>query len=168
MNREVKVTWEQFEKKINDLRESTKDSMSDLQFRGHANSNWKLDTTLERRTSNRYSFINFYRMIYRLRPEIESYTGRTWDIPDFEVALKWSTDYDQFTEMPAYDLICHLRHNGFPSPLLDWTSSPYVAAYFAFARAQEGDVAIYAFCEMPQNLKIRSSVLNHSDDSQRA
>jgi len=26
----------------------------------------------------------------------------------------------------------YLRQNGFPSPLLDWTRSPYIAAYFAF------------------------------------
>jgi hypothetical protein len=26
----------------------------------------------------------------------------------------------------------YLRHNGFPSPLTDWTRSPYIAAFFAF------------------------------------
>jgi hypothetical protein len=44
--------------------------------------------------------------------------------------------------------LAHLRHCGFPSPLLDWSKSPYVAAYFAFARAKhDGDVAIFAYRE---------------------
>jgi len=48
---------------------------------------------------------------------------------------------------PAYSYLAHLRHNGFPSPLLDWTQSPYVAAYFAFARPQGEQVALYVYCE---------------------
>ena len=32
-------------------------------------------------------------------------------------------------------LLVELRHYGFPSPLLDWSRSPYVAAYFAFSKA---------------------------------
>src|SRR5579871_975887 len=35
-------------------------------------------------------------------------------------------------QFPGYDYMAYLRHHGFPSPLLDWTRSPYVAAFFAF------------------------------------
>jgi len=43
-----------------------------------------------------------------------------------------------------------LRQNGFPSPLLDWTRSPFIAAFFAF-RDDDSDgsdyVAVFEYLE---------------------
>lgn len=33
--------------------------------------------------------------------------------------------------IPNIEFLAFLRHHGFPSPLLDWSESPYVAAFFA-------------------------------------
>jgi hypothetical protein len=110
--------------------------------------------------SEDYSLFSYYELILRIKPAVETFTNSTWEIPDLLIIRKWAKDYDERTHpseaVMGYAYLAHLRHNGFPSPLLDWSNSPLVAAFFAFLNPQFEQVAIYAFSEMPYNSKVGS------------
>ena len=123
-------------------------------FLGQAEAEWKLHTTLERRSANIRAVITY------LKPAIETFTAAAFNTPSGKDIEEICREYDRFSwvlrESAMY--LAHLRHCCFPSPLLDWSKSPYVAAYFAFARAKrEGKVAIYAYRERPDNFKLSGS-----------
>jgi hypothetical protein len=154
-------SWEECLDRLNEIELETAKAPTPLLYRGQSDSNWDLKTSLERRCPDRsFSLSEYYRLILSIAPEIRSFTGLNWELPDRGVALEeWVRHYDMFGGLKAYDYLVYLRHHNFPSPLLDWTGSPYIAAYFAFAWAGEGAeaVAIYAYSEMPNNLKRHSS-----------
>lgn len=146
-------TWEEFEKTLlEDIRWVEKNRkpysyISDMLYRGHANSEWQLHTTLERfskkhNNGKEYTWGDYHRILQSIVPHIFSFTEIDYKIEDFE---KQSTS---IFVPPAYEFMVYLRHHGFPSPLLDWTTSPYIAAFFAFFYAElNQDVAIYSYRE---------------------
>lgn len=144
--------WEQFEdhlarldSELAGIRGKTHSSVSEPLFRGQADADWKLETTLERTTQYTVLMEEYYRSIRAVRPAVASLTGKDWPIPD-----NFEPNQGRPSPPPGYEFMIYLRHHGFPSPLLDWSKSPYVAAYFAFRskrRQQDGNVAIYSYVE---------------------
>jgi len=127
---------------------------SDLLFRGHGSACWKLDTTLERYKKyknclkGKYSEREYHDFIQTLEPYVHSLTSHRFKAGDYE------RDGNDIGPPPSYEFMIYLRHHGFPSPLLDWSESPYVAAYFAFEAAKDNcSVAIYSFREYGKNGK---------------
>lgn len=118
-------------------------------FRGQSNSKWHLESTLERYVnSDKISINQYYQIIYNAKSRIEKITKMKWKIlatSDYDKYLKSSTSGIGDSEYRDY--MVFLRHHGFPSPLLDWTSSHYIAAYFAFHEGSADKVAIFAYIE---------------------
>lgn len=132
---------------------------NEILFRGQSDSEWKLKTTLERTTNEKYSITRYLQRADSVVNEIESLTGKNWQIPSFPDIRKEINDVQDSLRphLPCYEYLVYLRHHGFPSPLLDWTRSPYVAAYFALEQANNAErCCVFAFIENPDGGKMLS------------
>jgi len=163
--------WRTFEQKVHELREEYHKESSPLLFRGQGNSDWELKTTLDRNTywtvtdtpsrNARFgmTLLDYYNLITGgVGPEVKTFSGV--DVPErdqkvangfFERDLL-SRFPSGFPNMQLYRYMAYLRHLAFPSPLLDWSRSPFVAAFFAFREDPPVRIekrAIYAFCKGP-------------------
>ncbi|MBN1866980.1 FRG domain-containing protein [Candidatus Sumerlaeota bacterium] len=135
---------------------------NEILFRGQPDSEWNLKTTLERATERathaEYSIERYLQRADSVVNEIESLTGKKWQLPPYpEIVKEIEESQGRGPHLPHYDYLVYLRHHGFPSPLLDWTSSPYIAAYFALEPLSDAErCSVFAFIETPEGRKSAS------------
>lgn len=150
---QVRLSWVKFRERMLDYATLNVGRRSQLLFRGHSSASFPLASTLDRDVefadeAAREQFIQ--RMILELKSELIHLADTSSQVPD-GVAL----------ELLA-------RHHGLPSPLIDWTRSPWIAAYFAFRsvpddvervavwrldRARIGDTEAVDFVDDPDFLR---------------
>lgn len=99
-------------------------------FRGHADASWKLWSTISRELQNRhvkpeYWLEQEHRIIWIFQRKISHYLE---NIPNLADTLRW---------------LALMQHHGAPTRMLDFTWSPYVAAFFAL-ESSTTDAAVWA------------------------
>jgi hypothetical protein len=140
------ASWESWKSRIGKIlagesqQKSKEAYVSDLLFRGHKCASWKLESALERKGIEMPSADSFSIQMKVAKLAFESYLGTSWHSECFS------------SEVPSppedYEFMVYLRHHGYPTPLLDWSRSPYIATFFAFQNpSPENSVAIYSFRE---------------------
>jgi hypothetical protein len=146
-------SWEEFEGAIKELNKYLEDNNISSNanpplYRGQRCGKWGLETTLERYTDKKYTITSYLQLIQSAKWAFESHFGKGYGADDIDFG---KIEFEIGKPHPYCQLLPYFRHLGFPSPLLDWTRSFYVAAYFAFCDADpkkdDKSVAVYNYTE---------------------
>lgn len=105
--------------------------------RGQVDPTWKLQTSFHRLA--KHNNISIIQYLDNILPDVQYHIG---------AVCNEYIDLTKAIELGSF--LALVQHYGFPTPLLDWTFSPYIAAYFAYREVndsilQNENVKIYVF-----------------------
>jgi hypothetical protein len=146
-------SWDEYQSIISQIK--SKYSSCTILYRGQANAKWLLESTLERYRPSSWTVLSYSELSFRCAYQIESFTEKKWNLDHISKTEVEIDSHSYNIPIPYYRFWAYLRHHKFPSPLLDWTMSPYIAAFFAFEEdIRKKEAAIFAYIEYPCGMKI--------------
>lgn len=152
----LEKSWDEFKNMVNE------EKRMGWVYRGHASQHWNLESTLYRCIKNKKTTevqaAAYHKMICRIveNEEVSSDSDfKKINYPSkspFLSGIIVGNEKHRCEFRETFDALILLRHLGFPSPLLDWSSDPFIAAFFAFNNTLEDDCAIYRMrIEVPEH-----------------
>ena len=112
-------------------------------FRGQKKVEWELATTLERESKKQKSTRKGKSQFVTLDEYLRSrpHSNEVEQIETFKALTQW----DHYMGEHKLPYLAAMQHYGFPTRLLDFTHSLFIAAYFAFEdKRSRGDRAVWA------------------------
>jgi len=156
-------SWEAFEEAIKKnnletekLRKSKKTicSTTPIIYRGQADSRWDLESVLGRKVKKDITVDSYFNVMLKIWNSPTGIYKKQWpnlkkEINNLNVKSIISFPTAEANSNQIISFMAHLRHYGFPSPLLDWTEDHLIAAFFAFENIPDSaeQIAIYTFRE---------------------
>lgn len=133
-------SWKGFIR-ILEFLELEKNYLSHYAFRGQADSSWTLKSSIHR-LMNKYSLDRKTGGGFELTA-FREFTTKAHIFEDFKIK--------EFKDGRIFLNFSIMQHYGVPTRLLDWTSSPYVALFFAVNSDFDKDGAVYLFHQTKLN-----------------
>jgi FRG domain len=118
-------SWDEFRRYVRELEHYR------YAYRGQESNEWRLCTAFHR--TERSDLVKFLQAdVNALQQHLSSLTAHVFNL---------------LNPIENAAFISLAQHHGYPTPLLDWTYSPFIGAYFAFKRARKsgGKVRIFIF-----------------------
>jgi hypothetical protein len=74
-------SWEDFERLVTQFEDTARKPWDEVWFRGQADAQWPLHTTLERRSRKIRAVAAYLNVIAEIKPAIETFTGSEFHMP---------------------------------------------------------------------------------------
>lgn len=132
MNERISLSWDEFKKEVISKNESEKKSYNHIIYRGHSSADWTLDSTLYRFLGNTQKTIKASFYFSLMKKIIDTYkveeftSSRLPEKSPFLLGMLVGLDPHRREFLDTISMMVKIRHLGFPSPILDWTTDPFL------------------------------------------